>query len=330
MGAFLKNRNNKFSYYLNGHLKSLYPKKLLHLNLEKLQNQIRDFDEIKIHQRLEYYYKNPYIFSLDDKFAINYEFEHWRLSMIKEISKKHGVYYLDLIEYARFFPQEFLIAYLFGDITKVPDIPTITKSRPVQNNQNSVLMNFDKVRHFYFIKKDIPYEMKKNKLIWRGAVFQPHRINFMQKFFNKSSIIDIGDYNKSGKNYNKDWRVPFMSIEEQLKNKFILSIEGNDVATSTKWIMSSNSLCFMTQPKFETWFMEGQLIPNHHYVLIKDDYSDLEEKINYYSTFTLEAKTIIHNANKYISQFKNSKIEDWLQLKILEKYFQFSGQLEKN
>ena len=152
----------------------------------------------------------------------------------------------------------------------------------------------------------------------------------MQKFFNKSSIIDIGDYNKSGKNYNKDWHVPFMSIEEQLKNKFILSIEGNDVATSTKWIMSSNSLCFMTQPKFETWFMEGQLIPNHHYVLIKDDYSDLEEKINYYSTFTLEAKTIIHNANMYISQFKNSKIEDWLQLKILEKYFQFSGQLEKN
>ena len=327
MGAFIKNRNNKFSYYLNGHLKSLYPKKLLTLNLYKLEHKIKDVDKIKLYQRLDYYYKNPYDFLLDDEFAINYKFEYWRLSMIKDISKKHGVYYLDLIEYARFFPQEFRVAYLFGDITQVPEIPTLTKSRPVQNNSNSVLMNFDKVRHFYFVKKDIPFEMKKNKLIWRGAVFQPHRIKFMKQFFNKSSIIDIGDYNKSGKSYNKDWLAPFMSIEEQLKNKFILSIEGNDVATSTKWIMSSNSLCFMTKPKYETWFMEGKLIPNYHYVLIKDDYSDLEEKIYYYSLNTLEAKKIVHNANKYISQFKCQKTEDWLQLKILDRYFKFSGQL---
>ena len=42
--------------------------------------------------------------------------------------------------------------------------------------------------------------------------------------------------------------------------------------------MSSNSLCFMPKPKYETWFMEGKLIPNHHYVLIEDDYSNLLEQ----------------------------------------------------
>ncbi len=327
MGELFKNRNNKLTYYFNGHLKSLYPKKFLTLNIEKLQESIKGFDEIKINQRLNYYFKSPSNFRLDDESAINYEFDYWRLSKIKDISKKHGVYYLDLIEYARFFPQDFLIAYLFGDITDVPEIPTLTKSRPIQNNDNSILMKFDKVRHFYFVKKDIPFEMKKNKLIWRGAVFQPHRIKFMEKFFDKSQVIDVGDYNKSGRNFNNEWRVPFMSIDKQLQNKFILSIEGNDVATSTKWIMSSNSLCFMTKPRFETWFMEGQLIPNHHYVLIKDDYSDLEEKINYYSSHILEAETIIQNAHKYISQFTSKKTEDWLQLKILERYFQFSEQL---
>ena len=70
---------------------------------------------------------------------------------------------------------------------------------------------------------------------------------------------------------------------EQLQNKFILCIEGNDVASNLKWAMSSNSLVFMTKkPKFETWFMEGTLIPGHHYVEIKDDYSDMIEKMDYY------------------------------------------------
>jgi len=90
--------------------------------------------------------------------------------------------------------------------------------------------------------------------------------------------------------------------------------------------MSSNSLCFMVKPKFETWFMEGQLIPNFHYVLINDDYSNLEEKINYYIINSEKAEDIIKNANNYVDQFMNKKSEDWLQLKILERYFDFSGQ----
>ena len=35
----------------------------------------------------------------------------------------------------------------------------------------------------------------------------------------------------------------------------------------------------MPKPKFETWFMEGILVADQHYILIKDDYSDLEENL---------------------------------------------------
>ena len=72
--------------------------------------------------------------------------------------------------------------------------------------------------------------------------------------------------------------------------------------------------------------MEGKLIPNFHYVLIKDDYSDLEDRLDYYVENTSEAEQIVINANKYINQFKNNKTEDWLQLKILQKYFDLSDQ----
>lgn len=327
MSRIFQSRNNKLWYYLSGHIKRLYPKFLLKLNLDKLQRSIKNFDGVKMNQRLDYYYKSSPEFSLDSDFSRRYKAKYWRMSEIRDISHKHGVYSLDLMEYTRFFPQEFKIAYLFGDIEYTPEISSITKSRPIDNNNNSILMKFDKVRHFYFIKKDIVYREKQNKLVWRGAVIQPHRVKFMEDFFDKSDLIDVGDFNKGSSHYNDKWRVPFMSIDDQLKYKFILSIEGTDVATSTKWIMSSNSLLFMTKPKFETWLMEGMLIPNYHYVQVKDDYSDLEEKINYYINNTQEAENIIRNANSYITQFKDKNSEDWLHLKILERYFKNSGQL---
>jgi len=82
----------------------------------------------------------------------------------------------------------------------------------------------------------------------------------------------------------------------------------------------------MPKPKYETWFMEGTLIPNYHYVLINDDYSDLEERMNYYISHTDEALKIIKNAHEYIQQFKNKKQEDLISLLVIKKYFEKTGQ----
>ena len=111
-----------------------------------------------------------------------------------------------------------------------------------------------------------------------------------------------------------------MSIRDQLKFKFILSIEGNDVATNLKWIMSSGSLCFMPKPKFETWYMEGTLEAGKHYVLVADDYSDLEEKVRYYSEHADEARAIVANANAYVTQFLDAEREALIGRKVVEKY----------
>ena len=100
-----------------------------------------------------------------------------------------------------------------------------------------------------------------------------------------------------------------MSIYQQLAYKFIFCIEGVDTATSIKWVMSSNSVCVMPKPKYETWFMEGTLKPDIHYVEVNDDFSNAEEKIKYYSEHTDEALKIIENAHVHVNQFKNSKRE---------------------
>ncbi len=118
-----------------------------------------------------------------------------------------------------------------------------------------------------------------------------------------------------------------MTIKEQLEYKFILAIEGYDVASNLKWVMSSNSIAVMPRPTCETWFMEGTLIPNYHYIEIKPDFSDLEERLQYYMAHTDEAQAIIEHAHEYIEQFKNKKREQLISLLVLEKYFKMTEQL---
>ena len=94
--------------------------------------------------------------------------------------------------------------------------------------------------------------------------------------------------------------------------------------------MSSNSVCVMPKPKYETWFMEGTLEAGVHYIEVNDDFSNAEEKINYYSTHTEEALQIVKNANAYVDQFKDSKREKLISLLVLDKYFSLSGQNQES
>ena len=91
----------------------------------------------------------------------------------------------------------------------------------------------------------------------------------------------------------------YLSIEEQLKYKFIFSIEGADVNINLKWIAQSNSLCFMNKPTHESWFMENSLIPDFHYVSIDDSFDNVTEKIQYYLDNPNDAEAIISNMRTF-------------------------------
>jgi protein lpsA len=115
-----------------------------------------------------------------------------------------------------------------------------------------------------------------------------------------------------------------MSVGQQLQYKYILSIEGNDVATNLKWILASRSLCFMTTPVYETWLLEGLLQPEVHYVHLQPDYSDFEEKLAFYQQHPDAAERIIRNANAYMQPFFNSRQELITSLLVMQKYFELA------
>ncbi len=311
-------KNTKFIYYFKQITQSLIPAFIYKQCLFKLLNTDK-FDE-DILKRVHYYNKIETAFILTEDTLTIEEFIQ---------NEKKKTYYFDLLEYLRYFDKKLKISYLFGDITDIPSTPSFLKSRPIDgNNQNSILMKLNKIRHFIFVNDKRSFESKKDMLVWRGKCYTPHRQKFIQKFiqeFYNKEFCNVGQTNTKGET-NLPWQKKKMKLNEQLEYKFILAIEGNDVASNLKWVMSSNSLAFMPKPKYETWFMEGTLIPNHHYVLLKDDYSDLEEKIDYYSSHISEAAQIIKNAHAYIAQFKDRKREDTISLLVLKKYFEQSGQ----
>lgn len=75
--------------------------------------------------------------------------------------------------------------------------------------------------------------------------------------------------------------------------KFIISGGGNDGATNPKRIMASNSLCMTAKPEYETWLMEGSLVPDRHFVLFCEDSADLQEKIDHFPCHTREEMKIL-------------------------------------
>lgn len=208
----------------------------------------------------------------------------------------------------------------------LPPCPCIVKSRLLtEDNSNSVILKLDKLRHFLFVHDRKSFREKQDKVIFRGKIRSSRvRTAFLKKFINHP-VFDCGVV-ESREDVPKEWERPKRTIREHLDYKFIMALEGNDVASNLKWVMSSNCLAVMTRPTCETWFMEGSLIAGYHYVEVKEDFSDLEEKIRYYTEHIQEAEDIIAHAHEYVSQFMDKEREEIIQLLVLQKYLRLSGQ----
>lgn len=216
-----------------------------------------------------------------------------------------------------------------GDVFFNTPVPIITKTRPIGKSFN-ILINLDKERHWNELKNinkyDIPFQEKNNKIIWRGApnglivqelYNRPSRRLLVKNYWNHpNNMIDIGFiYNfeeTNGKGH--------LSIQKQLESKFLISVEGGDVATGLKWMMYSNSIVLMPKPTMCSWFMEDMLIPYIHYVPLENDFSDIEEKYNWCLANLDKCEEIVNNSKSYVEQFLDEDREKLITKLVLKKY----------
>jgi hypothetical protein len=182
------------------------------------------------------------------------------------------------------------------------------------------LLNEDKIFLYDDKEKVCKWEEKKPALIWRGSftgqsgprtLLTAHidggpRTNVVRKYFDhNTSVIDVAfsDHGLNGQYI----RTSFTSMADQLSFKYILSLEGNDVATGLKWMLLSNSVVFMAKPQIVSFLMEDLLVPFVHFIPLEDDYSNILEMVHWAQENDEKCKWISDQATLYMEQLWTSQ-----------------------
>ncbi|WP_192182633.1 glycosyl transferase family 90 [Mesorhizobium amorphae] len=312
MATALRNAVKVF-YYARNAARDIVPQALFRRRLIGWLDQVR-LSDATVRERLNYYNKLQHAF-VPSPAAVP----------VSRLPFSPSMYYYDLKEFARYFDPGLLIDVEFGDVINVPSMPAVVKDRPINDdNSNAVLMKLDKFRHFHMPADRMHFADKRPAVVWRGELNNPIRTVFLEATRNLS-FCDVGTPKRTAA---EQYRKPYLTIEQQRHYRYIVSLEGNDVATNLKWIMSSNSLCLMPPPTYETWFTEGQIEANVHYVPLEPDFADLADKVRHFERHPAAAERIIGAANAYCRKFCNERDEQAISLLVLYKYFVLSGQVE--
>ena len=285
-----------------------------------------------LENRVKYYmgkwYDTKFLIENPKKYEIGNDRLHDRIILLN----KHNLKTIDRIcDYSKYLVdninifQDKCILYSMGDqIHSKEDLPVICKATTL--NHSHIITKLNHHRHWGYISNaaanDIDYSQKKNSIVWRGVTTGFAKRNAIVTRYYNHPVFNIG-FNKIIPKYApKNPAKGDLSIKEHLEYKFILSIEGNDVASGLKWQLSSNSVVIMAKPTCISWAMEDKLIPYFHYIPVKDDYSDLEDVFKWALAHEAACRAITKNAKAFISQFLNESNEQEIHRRILKRYFQ--------
>eukprot|EP01083_Nonionella_stella_P288882 983038_1 len=125
---------------------------------------------------------------------------------------------------------------------------------------------------------DILWNQKLNRTVWRGAttgslayVNTLKRLSFVRQYQRSMlvsvlKLVQLSEYSDEVVEELNSLMKDRVNEVKLLQYKYLVSIEGNDVASNLNWLLMSNSVVFMAPPTKETWLMEGLLKPYVHYI----------------------------------------------------------------
>ncbi len=320
----LSGRNPKAPYYVKCALASLVPGAFWRWRREGLLAELERHPlREELYGRMEYACRLPEGAGVETEgtgappFAVGEE----------RFPRRKHTYFYDARTVLRYFPEGLRYHLVPGDVTWVPDVPAFVKSRPVAEgaaNANSVLLRLNQLRHFVRVRDPYSWEEKDGTALFRGAVhLKPKRARLFERYFGAPGF-DLGD--TSRKTTREEWRAAPLPILAQLRHRYILCIEGNDVASCLKWVFASNSIAVMPRPEYETWFEEGRLEAGVHYVEVRKDYEDLPERLAECEARPDLCKAINRAEQEWAARFTDARTELLVGLGVAQRDFEATGQ----
>lgn len=204
-------------------------------------------------------------------------------------------------------------------------VPIFVFSKDRSKSLQTILMPDSEVISSKFKSYDFPYDKKIDKAIWRGSTtggaysinnyeFHP-RYKLVKLAAQFPDLIDAKfnnlvfiDNEVKDKFHKLNYVSKSLSIADHLKYKYQILVDGNTTSWSRAyWQLFSNSIIFKHNSDNIQWYYDC-LVPYVHYIPVKNDFSDLIEKINWAKKNDDQVKKIIKNANYFANN--NLKKED--------------------
>ena len=158
----------KFFYYLKNILNLFIPNFFYRRKLNKILSRPLDEETIS---RVNYYFKQNGEIELTANAKNIYEIFFNQLKKNKQNS-----HFFDFYNLAKFFKTNYKFEYIYNspnyigsNIAKRKSLfPIFVKSRPIIDNENSLLLKINQIKLFHFINDKLDFKSKKNVAIWRG------------------------------------------------------------------------------------------------------------------------------------------------------------------
>lgn len=166
-----------------------------------------------------------------------------------------------------------------------------------------------------------PWNQKEAKCIWRGATtggefsvknfLSLNRAQYVQFSLHHPTILDARftevvqcKNDREVKKRFNNFFAPYLSIEEQLKYKYQLVLDGNSCPYSKlSWGLFSNSLVLKEESANKQWYYSA-LNPGIHYLPVK---KNLLDSIRWAKGHDLEAEEIANNSKLFAEKNLNYK-----------------------
>jgi hypothetical protein len=91
--------------------------------------------------------------------------------------------------------------------------------------------------------------------------------------------------------------------------RMLIVAEGNDVATGGKWAMLSGSTVVTTRPAVCSWMGEDRMVPGVHYLEVRRDWEDLEERVEWCVENVRECEDIGRRGRCWMRRFLDGRRE---------------------
>jgi len=159
------------------------------------------------------------------------------------------------------------------------------------------------------IKASQKTPLYQNRVFWAGNVDTHESRKILEKYSKIYSWIDVynSSNSSSNKNYNKDL---FVSLEDHCKYQFLIDLRGVGYSGRVKLLLFSGRCLFLQDREFEEWYY-SHLKPFVHFIPIKDDLSDLNDKYYWALNNSRKVDQIAKNAQEFAIKYltKNTAIE---------------------